>query len=76
MDTEHVGAKAQQQEPQNSALAQGAYTHCMAPATTPAATRRLDETVDNQVAETRHSCSASKAHQLTPTVTKHRRATP
>ncbi|HQZ34836.1 MAG TPA: hypothetical protein PK020_10440 [Ilumatobacteraceae bacterium] len=48
----------------------------MAPATMPAATWALDETVDEQVAEIRHSCSAPKAHQLTPTVTNHRRATP
>ena len=75
MDTEHVLAKAQQQSPEKSALAQGAYTHCMAPALTPAATRRLDEDVDYRVAEARHSCAATEAHQLTPTVTNHRRAT-
>jgi hypothetical protein len=76
MDTEHVLAKAQQQRPKKSALAQGAYTHHMAPATTPAATWTLDETVDDRMAESRHSCSAPKAHQLTPPVTNHRRATP
>lgn len=62
--------------PENSALAHGAYTHYMAPATKPAATWALDENVDDRVAEIRHSCSAPEAHQLTPTVTNHRRAAP
>jgi hypothetical protein len=48
----------------------------MAPASTPAATWTLDENVDDLVAEFRHLCSAPEAHQLTPTVTNHRRATP
>ena len=48
----------------------------MAPATPPAATWRLDDTVDDRVAAIRHSCSAPEAHQLTPIVTNHRRTTP
>jgi hypothetical protein len=53
-----------------------AYNHPMALAATAAATWLIDDTVGELVAEIRHSCSAPEAHQLTPTVTNHRRATP
>ncbi len=53
-----------------------AYNHCMALAATAAATWFIDGIVGEPVAEIRHSCSAPEAHQLTPTVTNHRRATP
>ena len=48
----------------------------MAPAAMPAATWMFDDIVGEPVAEIRHSCSAPEAHQLTPTVTNHRRAAP
>ena len=47
----------------------------MAMAAMPAATWLLDDTVGDRAAEIRHSCSAPEAHQLTATVTNHRRAT-
>ena len=53
-----------------------AYTLDMARAAMPAATWLLQDTVGDRVAEMRHSWSAPEAHQLTPTVTNHRRATP
>ena len=53
-----------------------AYNHSMALAATAAATWLIDHTVGEPVAEIRHSCSALEAHQLTPNVTNHRRATP
>ncbi|MEK7422642.1 MAG: hypothetical protein AAB131_02260 [Actinomycetota bacterium] len=48
----------------------------MALAATATATWLIDDTVAEPVADIRHSCSAPEAHQLTPTVTNHRRATP
>lgn len=75
IDTEDVLAKAQHPKPEIASCAR-AYTLDMAPASTPAATWMLKDTVGNRVAEIRHSCPARKAHQMTPTVTNHRRATP
>ena len=53
-----------------------AYNPPMAPAAWPAATWLHRDTDSNRWAEIRHPCPAGKAHQPTPTVTNHRRATP
>lgn len=47
----------------------------MALAAQPAVTRLLDDTVEELVAVIRHSCTAFTAHQLTPIITDHWRAT-
>ena len=63
-------------KPQKFGSCARAYNPRMARAATPAATRLLDDNVVLPVAVIRHSCPAIEAHQLTPTVTNHRRATP
>jgi hypothetical protein len=63
-------------KPQKFGSCARAYTLDMARAAMPAAAWLLQDTVGDRVAEIRHSCSAPEAHQLPPTVTNRRRATP